>query len=311
MRIVFMGTPEFAVTSLEHLLLNKYEVVAVYTQPDRPAGRGRTLVVSPVKKVALARGLPVLQPSSLKKAETIAELAAFQPDAIVVAAYGQLLPQAVLDIPRYGCINIHGSLLPKFRGAAPIAAAILAGEEFTGISIMLMEASLDTGPVLTRAAIPIFPHDTTVTLTAKLSEIAARAVQDALVRRARGEITPQPQNEAEATYAPAVIVDQGAIDWRMPAVELWRRVRAFQPWPGCYTRWEGKRLKITEAAPLPAKEGVGVGQVVALEGKSPGIGVGTGDGVLGLLRLQLEGKQEMAATDFARGHRQFVGSVLR
>ena len=201
MRIVFMGTPEFAVPSLERLLLNHYQVVAVYTQPDRAAGRGRTLVSSPVKEAALRLGLPVVQPVSFKSAEAVSRLADFQPDVIVVAAYGQILPQSVLDIPRYGCVNIHPSLLPKFRGASPVVAAILSGDEFTGVSIMLMDSGLDTGPVLVRAAVAISPWDSTGSLTGKLSLVASHLLQEALTGWLRHEIVPQPQNEAEATFS--------------------------------------------------------------------------------------------------------------
>ena len=229
MRILFMGTPEFAVPSLEHLILNQYQLVAVYTQPDKPIGRGRSLVSLPVKRAAVTWKLPVVQPVSLKKAEVVAQLADFHPDVIVVAAFGQILPQSVLDIPGYGCINIHPSLLPRFRGASPVATAIMAGDEFTGVSIMLMDSGLDTGPVLARAPISISPGDTTGSLTVKLSLVAARLLQEVLVRWSRDEITPQPQNEAEATYSAPITKEAGEIDWHLPAVDVWRRVRAFQP----------------------------------------------------------------------------------
>ncbi len=308
MRIVFMGSPEFAVPSLEYLILNGNQVVAVYTQPDRPAGRGRTLVSSPVKEAALRWGLPVMQPDSLKSAEAVSQLADLKPDVIVVCAFGQILPQSVLDIPPYGCINVHPSLLPRFRGASPIAAAILAGEEFTGVSIMLQEAGLDTGPVLARAAVPVMRQDNTGTLTEKLSLVGAHLLQEALSGWLRHEIVPQPQNEAEATYFPRITKEEGEIDWRLPAVETWRRVRAFNPWPGCYTTWRGKQLKIIEAVPLPEKSEVG--RVVALPGEGTVPGVGTGDGILGMLRVQLEGKRVMSAAEFIRGQRDFIESVL-
>ncbi len=305
-----MGTPEFAVPSLEHLVLNRYQVVAVYTQPDTPAGRARSLLPSPVKTAAQAWKLPVVQPDSLKTAGAVAELAALHPDVIVVAACGQILPQAVLDIPGHGCINIHPSLLPKFRGASPVASAILAGDEFTGVSIMLMDKGLDTGPVLVRATVPISPRDSTGSLTAKLSLVAARLLQEALVGRERGEITPQPQDESGATYCAPIRREQGEIDWRLPAVDIWRRVRAYEPWPGCYTAWRGKQLKVVEAEPLPAQGVAGVGQVVAANSEGIAFGVVTGDGVLGVLRVQLEGKRAMSAAEFIRGQREFIGSTL-
>jgi methionyl-tRNA formyltransferase len=305
-----MGTPEFAVPSLEHLILNQYQVVAVYTQPDRPAGRGRVLVSPLVKEAALRWSLPVVQPASLKSAEVVTRLADFHPDVIVVAAFGQLLPQSVLDIPDYGCINIHPSLLPKFRGASPVAAAILSGDEFTGVSIMLLDAGMDTGPVLARAMVPISPQDDTGSLTDRLSLLAAHLLQEALVGWFRREIVPQPQNEAEATYSTQIYKEEGEIDWYLSAVDIWRRVRAFNPWPGCYTKWRGKQLKIIEAVPLPGESTTGVGRVVGSSGLEAVPGVGTGDGVLGLLKVQLEGKRAMSAAEFLRGQRDFIGTVL-
>ena len=308
-----MGTPEFAVPSLEHLILNQYQVVTVYTQPDKTAGRGRSPVSSPAKRAAINWKLPVVQPVSFKEAEVVAQLAGFHPDVIVVAAFGQILPQSVLDIPTYGCINIHPSLLPKFRGASPVAAAILAGDEFTGVSLMLMDRGLDTGPVLARAQISISAQDTTGSLTAKLSLIAAQLLLEVLPCWSKGELTPQPQDEAEATYSGEFTKKDGEIDWSLPTVDIWRRVRAFHPWPGCYTRWQGRQLKIVEAVPLPGPSRMGrieIGQVVALNDEGAVFGVNTGDGVLGVLRLQLEGKRAMSATEFLRGQRQFIGAIL-
>ena len=314
MRVVFMGSPEFAVPALRHLMLNGYQVVAVYTRPDKPAGRGRSLASSPVKKAALAWGLPLVQPVSFKPAEATLKLAGLRPDVIVVAAFGQILPQKVLDIPRYGSINIHPSLLPRHRGASPVAAAILAGDEFTGASIMLMDAGLDTGPVLGRAQIPILAWDNTGSLTAKLSLIAAHLLGEVLSGWLRGELTPQPQDEAGATYSGTISKEAGSIDGRLEVVDIWRQVRAFHPWPGCYTRWRGKVLKITEAVPLPVAEGAEIGQVIALprtqEKAAAAFGVSTGDGVLGVLRVQLEGKRVMSAAEFLRGQRRFIGAKL-
>jgi methionyl-tRNA formyltransferase len=310
LRIVFMGTPEFACPSLEHLILNQYQVVAVYSQPDRPAGRGRGLVSPPVKEAALRAELPVVQPESLRSAEAVSRLAAFKPDIIVVAAFGQILPPSVLDIPRYGCLNIHPSLLPRFRGASPVAAAILSGDEFTGVSIMLLDAGLDTGPVLARAAVPISPQDNTGSLTEKLSVIAARLLQETLTGWWRQEIAPQPQPEVEATYSAQLTKEEGEIDWHLSALEIWRRVRAFNPWPGSYTRWRGKQLKIIEALTLTEKSDAGVGKVVALPGCEAVLGIGTGDGILGVLKVQLEGKRAMSAAEFLRGQRDFMGAVL-
>jgi len=312
LRVIFMGTPEFAVPCLGRLILNHYQVVAVYTQCDKPAGRGRSLVSPPLKRAALTWKLPVVQPVSLKEAEAVAQLAGFHPDVIVVAAFAQILPQSVLDIPSYGCINIHPSLLPRFRGASPVAAAILAGDDFTGVSIMLMDKGLDTGPILARAQIPISPQDTTGSLTAKLSQIAAWLLQEVLVHWTKGELSPQPQNEAEATYCSSIAKAEGEIDWHLSAINIWRRVRAFHPWPGCNTRWRGRQLKIIEAVPLPEETRLEAGRVVALTPAKEGavFGIYTGDGILGVLRVQGEGKQAMSAAEFLRGQKQFIGATL-
>jgi methionyl-tRNA formyltransferase len=306
-RIVFMGTPEFAVVPLEHLVLNGHQVVAVYTQPDRPAGRGRRPLSSPVKVAAQALGLPVVQPASLKKAEVVAELSGFRPDIIVVAAFGQLLPRPVLELPGCGCINIHPSLLPRHRGAAPVAAAILAGDEFTGVTIMLMDEGLDTGPVLTRVQIAISDRDNSGSLGSKLSLIAAHLLQDVLPAWKRHQLPPRPQDEAGATYSGTITKEAGEIDWRLAAADIWRKVRAFYPWPGSYTRWRGKVLKIVEAMPLTGAEAVSPGRVVAT---GSGFGIGSGDGLLEVLAVQLEGKRVMSATEFIRGQRQLIGTVL-
>jgi len=310
LRIVFMGSPEFAVPSLEHLVLNGHDVVAVYTQPDRPAGRGRALVSPSVKESAVKLGLPVFQPDSFRSAEVVEKLAALKLDIIVVCAFGQILPQSVLDIPPYQCVNVHFSLLPRHRGASPVAAAILAGDEFTGVSIQLVRRELDTGPVLARAAITISSRDNTGTLTDKLSLVGAHLLLEALTGWLRGEITPRPQNEDEATYFSQINKEAGEIDWNLTAVEIWRRVRAFYPWPGCYTTWRGKQLKIIEAVALPGEGSSEVGRVTALPGHEAGLGIGTGEGVLSVLRVQMEGKKAMSAAEFLRGQRDFIGSVL-
>ena len=310
MRVVFMGTPEFAVPSLERLILDGHQVVAVYTQPDRAAGRGLALAAPPVKRAAEVLGLPVVQPVKLKDAGVIAELAALKPDVIVVAAFGEILPQAVLDIPRYKCINIHPSLLPKYRGASPVAGAIMAGDSFAGVSIMLMDAGLDTGPVLSQNQVAISSSDTTGSLTAKLSQVAAGMLLETLLRWAAGEITPRSQSEAGSSYTDMISKEEGEIDWRLPALTIWRRVRAFQPWPGCYTDWRGKQLKIIEAEPLAAEQSLQAGQVVTLDREGAAFGVNTGDGVLGVLQVQLEGKRAMSAAEFLRGQPQLLGSVL-
>ena len=218
MRAVFMGTPELAVPSLPRLVSGGYDIVAVYTQPDRPAGRGRTAVMPPVKAAALRLGIPVLQPESFRTDDVIAKLAAYRPDFIMVCAYGQILSQPVLDIPPYQCINIHFSLLPRYRGAAPVAAAILAGDEFTGVSLQLVRKQLDTGPLLMAGAVPVMHGDTTGSLTRKLSLVAPGLLLEALSGWLRGEIEPRPQDESSATYFAQLRKDEGEIDWNLPAV---------------------------------------------------------------------------------------------
>lgn len=310
MRIVFMGAPEFAVPALERLVLEGHQVLAVYTQPDRAAGRGRALAATPVKRAAEALGLSVFQPVKLKDAGVIAELKALKPDVIIVSAFGELLPQAVLDIPPYRCINIHPSLLPKYRGASPVAGAILAGDAFAGVSIMLMDAGLDTGPILSQAQAAISQQDTTGTLTDKLAQVSAGMLPEVLTRWVKGEITPRPQGETGASYTDMIKKEEGEIDWSRPAAEIWRRVRAFQPWPGCYTVWRGKQLKIIRAEPLPSENDLAAGRVVALSRQDTALGVNTGEGVLGVLEVQLEGKRAISAAEFLRGQPQLLGAVL-
>jgi methionyl-tRNA formyltransferase len=308
-RIVFMGSPGFAVPSLEQLLINSFEVVAVFTQPDRPSGRGRSLAASPVKEAALRWGIPVMQPESLHSADALAELVVWQPDVIVVCAYGQILPQALLDIPPYQCLNVHFSLLPRHRGASPVAAAILAGDDFTGVSIQLVRLKVDTGPVLAAAPIPVSERDNTGTLTEKLGIVGAHLLQESLTGWLRGTIKPRQQDESQATYFGQVKKEDGEIDWRLPAVDIWRRVRAYYPWPGGYTCWRGRQLKINEAYYLTGSSGQETGRVIALP-EEDGLGIATGDGVLVVKNLQYAGKKAMSAADFLRGQRDFIGARL-
>jgi methionyl-tRNA formyltransferase len=309
-KVVFMGTPRAAVTPLEHLVANGYDVVAVYTQPDRPSGRGRTLAAPAVKEAALALGLTVVQPPDLKTDKAVKELAGFQPDIIVVCAYGQILSQAVIDIPPGQCVNIHFSLLPRHRGASPVAAAILAGDEFTGVSIQLVRRKLDTGPLLISSAVSIDPRDNTGTLMEKLSLVGAGLLLEGIGGWLRGDITPEEQDESRATYFSQIEKSEGEIDWNLPAVEIWRRVRAYNPWPGAFTRWQDVKLNIVDAGVLPVGNIAGVGEVITLPGDETGIGIGTGDGLLVVRRVKLAGKKEMSAAEFSRGQRAFIGSVL-
>jgi len=304
-----MGTPYFAIRPLEELAGNGYDIVAVYTQPDRPMGRGRIVDEPPVKKAALKLNLNVVQPENLKSTEEITRLAELKPDAIVVAAYGQILRQTVLDIPRFGCINIHPSLLSVYRGMSPVPSAILNGDEFTGVSIMLLDKGVDTGPVLERAQIPVSGLDDAGSLMEKLSRLGAQLLLDTLPRWFDKTIIPQPQNNANATYSKTLTKEAGKIDWNLSAMELWRRVRAYQPWPGCYTQWQGKQLKIIEVVPL-AEGNAQPGKVVIVKHESAAFGIGSGDGILGVIRLQLEGKKVMTADEFLRGQKQILGAVL-
>ena len=310
-RIIFMGTPEFAVPSLEALLRSNYLVVAVYTQPDRKAGRGQAVMSSPVKQLSLSHELQVVQTENLKVAGTVERLAEFAPDLIVVAAFGQILPAEILDLPKLGCLNVHPSLLPRHRGASPIATAILQGDEVTGVTIMLLDAGMDTGPILSQRKVPISAGDTAGSLGIKLAQNGAQLLIETLPLWIDGRIEPQPQEESRASYSKDINKSDGEIDWRLSTLELWRRVRAFDPWPGCYAWWRGKRLKLGQVMPLEGERSGEPGEVIALSPSVPApVGVKTGDGVLGLLSVQLEGKREMSIDEFVRGQRDFIGSRL-
>lgn len=301
-----MGTPEFAVPTLK-ALVKAHQVAGVVTQPDRKAGRGRELRPSPVKEVALEHDLPLFQPRTLRTPEAVAHLAAWEPDVIVVAAFGQILRQDVLDLPPYGCLNIHASLLPRWRGN-PLAAAIMAGDEITGVTIMKMDVGLDTGPILSQRKTPIYPDDTYATLASRLSQIGADLLIETLPAYLTGELVPQPQPEEGVTYAPQLRKEDGQIDWHKSAVELDRHVRAVTPWPGAFTTLRGKRFKILQATPLPDWRGdAPPGTVVALE---DGGAVATGKGALRLEMVQLAGKRPMDIEAFLCGQRECVGTCL-
>ncbi len=308
-RTVFMGTPQFAVTILESLLSSSYQVLAVYTQPDKSAGRGHRVVSLPVKRLALDRKIPVIQPETFESSEVVEKLASFQPELIVVAAFGSILPAEVLSLPKFACINVHASLLPRHRGPSPVASTILCGDELTGVTIMLMDAGLDTGPILAQEKVGISFMDTTGSLGAKLADVGAGLLLQTLPRWVEGELKPQAQDESRATYSKLITSRDAEIDWHLSALELWRMVRAYNPWPSCYTWCQGKRLKIHKAIPLGDGGNGEIGKVVALA-EQPGVGVVTRQGALGLCQVQLEGKRAMSVTDFVRGKRDFIGSVL-
>ncbi|MCL1885208.1 MAG: methionyl-tRNA formyltransferase [Dehalococcoidia bacterium] len=307
MRIVFMGTPAFAVPVLRQLVLNNYELTAVYTKQDKLAGRGQKICFSAVKSVSLELGLKVLQPVSLKNAGTQAELSAIAPDLIIVAAFGQILPKEVLQLPRYGCINIHPSLLPRHRGTNPIASSILCGDKWGGVSLMQMDEGLDTGPVLAQTQVLIRDDDTSDTLSEKLSLMSAQMLIDMIPRLSKGTIVPNPQNNSQATYFKPMTKESGEINWAFPAVDIWRQVRACQPWPGAFTRFNGRIIKILEAFPCETECAAAPGAVIPL-GKS--CVISTGHGMLELRRVQIEGKQSMSIFDFLNGQSSFIGATL-
>ena len=308
-RIVFMGTPQFAVTILESLLQSAYEVLAVYTQPDKPAGRGRPVVLPPVKRLALERQIQVIQPKTFKSREVVEQLASFQPELIIVAAFGAILPPEVLSLPKFACLNVHPSLLPRHRGPSPVANTLLGGDELAGVTIMLMDAGLDTGPILTQEKVGISFVDSTGSLSSKLAEAGARLLLETLPKWLGGELRQQAQDETQATYSKLITSKDTEIDWHLSALELWRRVRAYNPWPSCYSWCQGERLKIHRAIPLGDVAKGEIGKVIALA-EPPGVGVVTGQGILGLCQVQLEGRREMVVEDFVRGKRDFIGCVL-
>lgn len=310
-RVIFMGTPAFAVPSLAALVEAKFDVAAVVTQPDAPAGRGKSLKPSPVKEFALSRKLPVLQPATLKPIEVVDALRALEPDLIVVAAFGQILRQNVLDIPRYNCINVHASLLPRWRGASPISAAVAAGDAVTGVTLMVMEAGLDSGPILSQREEPIRHDDTTGTLTERLAKMGAELLIEMLPKWVAHEIKPKRQDESRVTLAPRLKKEDGKIDWSRRAAEIERHVRAMTPWPSAFTTWHAshKQIKIlrAEIGMVEHKNKLQNGAVMINRNH---VYVQCGNGLLRLVQVQLEGKRAMNADDFARGQPEFDDAVL-
>ncbi|AMA47713.1 methionyl-tRNA formyltransferase [Pseudomonas alabamensis] len=300
MRIVFAGTPEFAAEHLKALLDSPHDVVAVYTQPDRPAGRGQKLMPSPVKQLAALHGIPVLQPPTLRAAEAQAELAALAPDLMVVVAYGLILPQAVLDIPRLGCINSHASLLPRWRGAAPIQRAVQAGDAESGVTVMRMEAGLDTGPMLLKVSTPISAQDTGGSLHDRLANLGPAAVLQAIAGLEDGSLSGEIQDDTLATYAHKLNKDEARLDWTRPAVELERLVRAFNPWPICHSTLEGAAIKVL-GAELSTEQGQ-PGEI--LSASKDGLVVACGAQSLRLTRVQLPGGKALSFADVFNSRRE-------
>jgi methionyl-tRNA formyltransferase len=300
LRIVYAGTPEFAVPALAALHGSSHQVVAVYTQPDRPAGRGRVLTASAVKAYAQQHGIPVEQPLNFRELQTVAHLESYVADVMVVAAYGLILPQKVLDVPRLGCLNIHGSLLPRWRGAAPIQRAILAGDAETGITIMRMEAGLDTGPMLRMQSLPIATTDTAAAMHDQLAILGAELLLAVLDDLPGALQRAQVQPNEGVTYASKLSKEEALIDWSLPAVQLDRQVRAFNPWPIAETRLHGAQLRIGQANALTVSHMAEPGTV--LQATAAGIQVACGSDVLNLTQVQLAGKKMQPATDFIKSH---------
>ncbi len=300
-RVVFMGSPDFAVPSLEALAAG-YSIVGAVTQPDRPAGRGGTLKPPAVKEAALRLGIPVIQPEKLRQPEALAQLQAWAPDLIIVAAFGQILRPAVLDLPPLGCINVHGSLLPRWRGAAPIQAAILAGDKETGITIMKMDPGVDTGPILSQRSITIASDETGGSLFEKMAKLGAELLVETLPRYLNGDLIPQPQPEEGATYAPMLKKEDGLLDFTQPAAALERRVRAMDPWPGAYFEWNGAPLKVLRAS-VSGEKSPGAGSRLTVQGRPA---VGTNEGILVLEEVQPAGKKSMPGKAFLAGARNWT-----
>ena len=308
MRIVFMGTPEFAVPSLESLLRSDVTVVGVVTQPDRPKGRGRTLAAPPVKLLSLKQGLPLLQPTKMKDPAFLDALKAWTPDYIVVTAFGRILPPAILAIPR-GCVNVHASLLPKYRGAGPIQWAIINGERETGITTMLMDEGMDTGPMLLQEATPILPDDTAGSLSARLADIGGRLAVETLRRLKEGTVSPRPQDHAQATMAPLLKKEDGLIDWAMDAPAIANRIRGMSPWPGAYTYAKDDRLTVWTAAPSEGRGNASIPGAI-VEVKKDAILVAAGTGHLAVTEIQPANGRRMSVAQYLSGHPLSPGLVL-
>ena len=313
MRLVFMGTPAFVVPVLEALLAEaEVQVVGVYTQPDRPRGRGRTVELTPVKSAGVNLGLPVFQPASLRSARAQQELAGLRPDVILVAAYGRFLPPEVLDLPPHGCLNLHPSLLPKYRGPSPVVTTILDGEAVTGVTLMQLDEGMDTGPILAQQEYPLNGDETAADLTEALFRTGAQLLLDNLEALAAGKLPAQPQDDSRASVTRKLERADGLADWTRSAVTLERQRRAFTPWPGLTAHWQDKSLRLLDVAPLnrPDLTGADPGLVVSLPSEETPAGIITADGILGLKSVQLEGRRATSIAEFLRGYPAFISSRL-
>ena len=299
MVIVFFGTPSFAVPSLEHLIASGHDVRGVVTQPDRPRGRGQKVLETPVKAAALQHGLPVFQPPRLRDADVVGTLAQWAPDLGVVVAYGKLIPRELLQLPRFGMINVHASLLPKYRGASPVHRAIMAGERETGVTIMQVADALDAGDMFARAARPIGPDDTSDVVERDLAALGARLLVDVIDRIEAGTTTPEKQDDSLSTYAPRLQKEEGLVDWSLPAQRIHDRVRGLYPWPHAYTYLDGTRLILLKTRVADLDAGQAPGEIV--DATREAIHASTGDGVLAIERLQPEGRRPMTAREFLAG----------
>jgi len=310
-RLVFAGTPDFAATALRALIAARHTIVGVYSQPDRPAGRGRKLQPSPVKQVALEHEIPVFQPETLKTPEAQQQLADLNPDVMIVAAYGLILPKAVLEIPTHGCLNIHASLLPRWRGAAPIQRAIAAGDEETGITIMQMDEGLDTGAMLLKSLTAIEQQDTAGSLHDRLAELGGKAIVKALALLEKGELSGEVQNNDLACYARKLSKEEGHIDWSTAAIDIERLVRAFNPWPGTFSDLGDQRIRIHEARALATASDKPAGTVLRRDRE--GIDIACGTGTLRITRLQLPGSRAQSVNDLINGGKELLmpGQELR
>ncbi|MBT3363862.1 MAG: methionyl-tRNA formyltransferase [Chloroflexi bacterium] len=312
MRVIFMGTPDFSVPVLTTLVEGGYDVVAVYTKTDKPSGRGRHNTASPIKHQAQKLGLHIEEPITFKDAAVVEHMATFEPDITVVASYGHILPKSVIDMPKIGCLNIHPSLLPKYRGPSPVASAVLNGDSKTGVTVMTVLPKVDSGHILAQTETKIGLSDTTAALTPKLFEIGARLLINTIPGWVKGDIVAQPQDESMVTYSRTFAKDDGRIDWSAPAQHIARMVCAFDPWPGCYTTLGGKILKIIEATAISVETtDLKAGQIIELNDCDGNVGVVTGNGVLVLNKVQMAGKRPMPITDFTRGQHEFIGSILQ